>query len=72
MAEYILDTTDGILHSRTTGELIRCRDCVKGRLRKSDGLYECEFWTAFVSRTVSLDGDEYCSEGERRHDGTRD
>lgn len=27
MAEYIVDTTDGILHSRTTGELVRCRDC---------------------------------------------
>lgn len=27
MAEYIVDTTDGILHSRTTGELVRCGDC---------------------------------------------
>ena len=23
MAEYIVDTTDGILHARTTGELVR-------------------------------------------------
>ena len=28
MAEYIVDTTEGILHARTTGELVRCRDCV--------------------------------------------
>ena len=27
MAEYIVDTTDGILDARTTGEVIRCRDC---------------------------------------------
>ena len=27
MAEYIVDTTDGIFHSRTTGELVRCKDC---------------------------------------------
>ena len=27
MAEYILDTTDGIYNARTTGELVRCKDC---------------------------------------------
>jgi hypothetical protein len=27
MAEYIVDTTDGILHARTTGELVRCKEC---------------------------------------------
>lgn len=27
MAEYIVDTTDGVLHARTTGELVRCGDC---------------------------------------------
>ena len=27
MAEYIVDTTDGIYNARTTGELVRCRDC---------------------------------------------
>lgn len=33
MAEYIVDTTDGILHSRTTGELVRCfeRNRERGR-----------------------------------------
>ena len=39
MAEYIVDTTDGILDARTTGEVIRCRDCVHfGRcpMRKCD------------------------------------
>lgn len=28
MAEYIVDTTEGILHARTTGELVRCGECV--------------------------------------------
>ena len=28
MAEYIVDTTDGILHARTTGELVRCGECI--------------------------------------------
>ena len=27
MAEYILDTTEGIYNARTTGEIVRCRDC---------------------------------------------
>ena len=42
-----MDTTDGILHARTTGELIRCRDCIHfGRcpMRKGDGNGYC--WQA--------------------------
>lgn len=31
MAEYILDTTDGIMNAKTTGIVIRCKDCVWGR-----------------------------------------
>ena len=27
MAEYIIDTTNGIFDSKATGEIIRCKDC---------------------------------------------
>ena len=27
MAEYIVDTTEGIYNARTIGEIVRCRDC---------------------------------------------
>lgn len=37
MAEYILDTTDGIYNARTTGELVRCRDCVFMEMRQLFG-----------------------------------
>ena len=40
MAEYIVDTSDGILNARTTGELVRCGECIHfGRcpMRKGDG-----------------------------------
>lgn len=57
MAEYIVDTTDGILHARTTGELVRCRDCIHfGRcpMRKGDGSGYC--WQA--KRREERNGDE--------------
>ena len=44
MAEYIVDTTEGILHARTTGEPVRCGDCIHfGRrpMRKGDGNGYC-------------------------------
>lgn len=47
MSEYIVDTTAGILHARTTGELVRCRDCIYfGRcpICKHDGSGYC--WQA--------------------------
>ena len=47
MAEYILDTTEGIFNARTTGELVRCGDCIHfGRcpMRKGDGSGYC--WQA--------------------------
>lgn len=64
MAEYILDTTDGIFNARMTGEIVRCRNCAKGSQR-SDGLFRCSFWTALCGDgEIARDGDEYCSEGE--------
>ena len=54
MAEYIVDTTDGILHARTTGELVRCNDCVhfsRCPMRKGDGSGYC--WQARKREAVS-------------------
>ena len=68
MAEYIVDTTDGIFNARTTGEIVRCRDCafhanesgicVKFRLRNGsrDG----------VEYLPDLDG--FCAWGEEKED----
>ena len=47
MAEYILDTTDGIYNARMTGELVRCGDCIhfdRCPMRKGDGSGYC--WQA--------------------------
>ena len=65
MAEYIVDTTDGILHSRTTGELVRCKDCshvyehrdARGRwLLCGLQLYD------------EVKPEDFCSRGEKRED----
>lgn len=71
MAEYILDTTDGIYNARTTGELVRCRDCVFMETRQLFG---------GIAVTCYLDPegnvfngpDGYCSQAKRRRDGSRD
>lgn len=67
MAEYIVDTTDGILHARTTGELVRCRDCKhcltdgEGRyLTDGEGRYVC------MSLRYTTTPDGYCAWGERK------
>ncbi|MCI7439487.1 MAG: hypothetical protein MSA61_09735 [Coriobacteriaceae bacterium] len=65
MAEYIVDTTEGVLHARTTGELVRCRDCVYLEMHRLLG---------GVAATCYLDGgdgicsslDGYCSNAVRR------
>ena len=57
MTEYIVDTTDGILHSRTTGELVRCGECIhfeRCPMRKGDGSGYC--WQA--KRREERNGDE--------------
>lgn len=66
MAEYIVDTTEGVLHARTTGELVRCRDCshvyehhdARGRWLL------CNLQLYFE---VKPDG--FCAWGEKREDG---
>lgn len=53
MAEYIVDTTNGIFNARTTGEVIRCRDCehfIRCPMRKGDGGGYC--WQARKRETV--------------------
>lgn len=65
MAEYIVDTTDGILHARTTGELVRCGDCIHfGRcpMRKGDGSGYC--WQAKRREAVRHAKDEWDEEEE--------
>ena len=60
MAEYIVDTTDGILHARTTGELVRCGECIHfGRcpMRKGDGSGYC--WQAKRREAVRHAKDEW-------------
>lgn len=69
MAEYIVDTTDGILHARTNGEVIRCRDCeyLMDRTDARGKRYTCANQLYFE---VTPDG--YCAWAERRRDGSRD
>lgn len=62
MSEYIVDTTDGILHARTTGELVRCKECGHC-LTDGEGRYVC----ASLRCTTTPDG--YCAWGEKREDG---
>ena len=66
MAEYIVDTTDGILHARTTGELVRCRDCVFLETRRLFGgvAATCHLMDGGDVICGSLDG--YCSNAVRR------
>lgn len=47
MAEYIVDTTEGVLNARTTGELVRCGECLHAVGRDADGLMVCDFWSSF-------------------------
>ncbi len=65
MAEYIVDTTDGILHARTTGELVRCRDCVFMETRQLFGGIDAK---CYLDPEFNIfDGpDGYCSKARRR------
>lgn len=73
MAEYIIDTTDGIYNARTTGELVRCKDCRWACVPDDDGAYDacllaCTWWMD-VSRSsgdLFVEEDDFCSHGEKR------
>lgn len=66
MAEYIVDTTEGIYNARTTGELVRCRDCVHFRKRPELGCCYCARFSVWTGPR------NFCSWAEKRDDGTRD
>ena len=59
MAEYILDTSDGIYNARMTGELIRCRDC-KHFMTDHRERHAC------ASLLFPCTPDDYCSWAEKR------
>lgn len=65
MAEYIVDTTNGILDAKTTGRIVRCRDC-KHSATDGEGRYVC------VPLRCTTEPGGYCSWAERRHHGSRD
>lgn len=62
MAEYIVDTTDGILDARTTGMVVRCMDCVWGRAVEQVG---CVRLVDRANPNGLTDPDGYCAWGER-------
>lgn len=63
MAEYILDTTEGIFNARTTGEVIRCRDCehFTTRIDARGTRYTCS-----NQRYFEVTPDGYCAWADRR------
>ena len=74
MAEYIVDTTNGILKAKTMGELVRCRDCVWGRAVESIGCIRLadRMGDPCGRPTKTLeDPDGHCAWG-RRDDAKRD
>jgi hypothetical protein len=67
MAEFIVDTTNGIMNAKTTGRLVRCRECLHAARRDPDGLVVCDFWSSLCGNgAISRGADEYCSDAERR------
>ena len=64
MAEWIIEIKDGKFPIGKWTELVRCKDC-KFWDKESDG--ERRYCAASGSYWRA---DEYCSDGERREDGT--
>lgn len=60
MAEYIVDTTDGIYNARTTGELVRCRDCMHMRTIAHTEVRYCDRNFGVVTDR------DFCSHGDKR------
>lgn len=73
MAEYIVDTTDGTLDARTTGEVIRCRDCADCISYYVKGYFIGPKWNYECARHLCVTwSDGYCAWARRRDDGSRD
>lgn len=73
MTEYIVDTTDGIYNARTTGDLVRCKDCKWACEPDDDGGYDvhflaCAHWMNYSrsSSDLFVEEDDFCSHGEKR------
>jgi hypothetical protein len=66
MAEYIVDTTEGVLHARTTGELVRCRDCFYLETRRLLGGVAATCYLMDGGDVICRNLDGYCSEAVRR------
>lgn len=76
MSEYIVDMTGGIYNARTTGELVRCRDCRWACEPDDDGGYDvhflaCAHWMNYSrsSGDLFVEEDDFCSYGEKREAG---
>lgn len=62
-----------ILHSRTIGELVRCKDCRWACVPDDDGGYDvpflaCAWWMDYShsSEDLFVEEDDFCSHGEPR------
>jgi hypothetical protein len=66
MAEYIVDTTDGIPDARTNGRLIRCGDCVFLETHKLFGGVAATCYLMDGSDVICSSLDGYCSRAVRR------
>lgn len=62
MSEYIVDTTKGILNAKTTGRIVRCRDC-KHSATDGEGRYVC------MPLRCTTEPGGYCYRGERSEPG---
>lgn len=65
MAEYIIDTTDGIYNAHTTGELVRCGDCKRFSLDNSDHDYRSGWW-CHRWNTDMVEPDGFCAWASRK------
>lgn len=66
MSEYVVDTTDGILDARTTGEVVRCRECKWGKAVRRIG---CVRFENRANPDGDTDPDGYCAWARRRGGG---
>ena len=72
MAEYIVDTTDGIYNAHTTGELVRCRDCKHMCEHDLSAYYgnheydQCSCCRLLDPGAISVEPDGFCAWASRK------
>lgn len=66
MSEYIVRETayPGAVKQEVVGEIVRCKDCRYAHMSTDGSVKYCEVW--FPDEAEYLDGDNYCSCGERK------